>query len=74
MRALHRRPLSPEYLAGGEFGPGTETAQFIVGGALYQSFANKESETVKTLLNSGNIPLVLYMEQKLLRLEMTYPN
>ena len=47
MRALHRRPLSPEYLAG-EFGPGTETAQFIVG-ALYQSFANKESETVKTL-------------------------
>jgi len=46
MRALHRKPLSPESLAE-EFGPGTETAQNLVS-TFYQALINKNSEAVKT--------------------------
>ena len=49
MRALLRKPLSPEALAE-EFGPGTETAQKLVG-SFYQSLTCKDSEAVKTLFD-----------------------
>lgn len=47
LRALYRRPLCPELLTE-EFGPGTETAQVLVG-SFYQALTGKSSGAAKTL-------------------------
>lgn len=49
LNALHRMPLSPEPLAK-EFGPGSETAQSVVG-SLYKNFYDTDSIMVETLFN-----------------------